>query len=128
MAFTGKEKTLVAIVGGALTSGLTSGATFVAPHSNIANVITAVIAVVGFVSTALGVYLVPNSDVESAVKATGVAVLSVQDSLTPPLPPVLSGADSLTPPPVLSDADVTDAPPVLSDADVANALGKHEAL
>lgn len=124
MAFTGKEKTLVAVIGGAVTSGLTSAATFVAPNSNLANVITAVIAVVGFVTTTLGVYLVPNSKVATAVKATGDAVLSVQDSLTPPLPPVLSDADSLT---VSIVQDSLAVPPVLSDADVADALGKHEA-
>lgn len=114
MAFTGKEKALVAVIGGALTSGLTSAATFVAPNSSLANVITAVIAVVGFVSTALGVYLVPNTKVGAAVLATGDAVLSVQTDLAPPLPPVLDDA-------------VADAPPVLNDADVANALGEHEA-
>lgn len=115
MAFTGKEKTLVAVVGGALTSALTSGATFVAPDSTVAHLITAAIAVVGFVSTALGVYLVPNTKVGAAVSAVGDAVLDVQAELAPPPPlPADEVAAALGDDPVLS-------------ADLGAELGRHEA-
>lgn len=81
MSFTGKEKTLVATFGGALTSGLTSASAFVAPDSTVGHVITGTIAVVGFLSTALGVFLVPNTQVAAAVTAVGGAVVSLHDEL-----------------------------------------------
>ena len=81
-----KDKTLVAVIGGALTAGLTSAAQFVPVESTIAHVISAVIAVVGFVLTSLGVYLVPNTEVGAAVTAVGEAVKSVVAELAPPTP------------------------------------------
>lgn len=86
MKITGREKTLIAVVGGAITSGLSATSAFVAPGSTAGHAITAVIAAMGYLATATGVYLVPNSEVGDAVTATGKAAGSVRDDLAPPPP------------------------------------------